>query len=213
MTTAAVEAEIVDDDDLGLSFFEDKTDAISVVDVDEPDPTIAALIEKAQAFVGRADETPSLVSRVWRRVVRTFARLRAAAARSDVQVVAYARRYRRRRPCGTRVGLHRAERRWFGRRRSTSERNAARAVTSRAAAKEGDLPHHPPEFIDWVTNFIETLRGEQLVLHPAQHRQWEGTTYVNRPGGTRRVGQVDACAGAGLVLGPYDLGQDRDLAR
>lgn len=208
MTTAAVEAEIVDDDDLGLSFFEDKTDATSV---DDPDPTIARLIEMAETFL--PPDRPGRLTRIWRHVVRTFARLRAAAARSDVQVVAYARRYRRRRPCGTRVGLHRAERRWFGRRRSTSERNVARAVTSRAAAKEGDLPHHPPEFIDWVTNFIETLRGEQLVLHPAQHRQWEGITYVNHPRGTRRVGQVDACAGAGLILGPYDLGQDRDLAR
>lgn len=200
MTTAAVEAEIVDDDDLGLSFFEDKTEPISVV---EPVPVPV----KPLSRLARAAYRAALAA------LRAIQRLRTAAVRSDVQVVAYARRYRRRRPCGTRVGLHRAERRWFGRRRSTSERNVARAVTARAAAKEGDLPHHPPEFIDWVTNFIETLRGEQLVLHPAQHRQWEGITYVNHPRGTRRVGQVDACAGAGLILGPYDLGQDRDLAR
>lgn len=200
MTTAAVEAEIVDDDDLGLSFFEDKTEPISIVEpVPVPTKPLGRLVRAAYRIAFAA--------------LRAIQRLRAVAARSDVQVVAYARRYRRRRPCGTRVGLHRAERRWFGRRRSTSERNVARAVTSRAAAKEGDLPHHPPEFIDWVTNFIETLRGEQLVLHPAQHRQWEGITYVNHPRGTRRVGQVDACAGAGLILGPYDLGQDRDLAR
>ena len=198
--TTAIEAEIVAVDDLGLSFFEDKTEPISVVEpVPVPTKPLGRLARVAY--------------RVALAALRAIQRLRAAAARSDVQIVAYARRYRRRRPCGTRVGLHRAERRWFGRRRSTSERNAARAVASRAAAKEGDLPGHPPEFIDWVTNFIETLRGEQLVLHPAQHRQWEGTTYVNCPGGTRRVGKDHACAGAGLVLGPYDLGQDRDLAR
>ena len=198
--TISAEAEVVAvADDLGLSFLDDKTETLVVEPVAVPVKPLGRLTRVAYRLALAA--------------LRLVQRLRAVAARSDVQVVAYARRYRRRRPCGTRIGVHRAERRWFGRRRSTSERNAARAVSSRAAAKEGDLPHHPPEFIDWVTNFIETLRGEQLVLYPAQHRQWEGTTYVNRPGGTRRVGQVDACAGAGLVLGPYDLGQDRDLAR
>lgn len=163
MTTTS-RAEIVAGDDLGLSFLEDKTDVIVV----GPDPLIAALIEKAETFP--PPDRPGRLTRIWRRVVRAFARLRAAAARSDVQVVAYARRYRRRRVCGTRIGLHRAERRWFGRQRSTSERNRASVVASRAAAKEGDLPRVPLEFVGWVDNFIETLRYEQEVMHPPQHR-------------------------------------------
>lgn len=149
-----IEAEVSagDGDDPGLSFIDGEvTEVLDVLDV--------------------APARESWLRRAWRTVVRLATRVRAAAARSDVQVVAYARRYRRRRPCGTRVGLHRAERRWFGRRRSTSERNAANAVAHRAAAKEGDLPRVPAEFVSWVDNFIETLRYEQEVLHPPQHQE------------------------------------------
>lgn len=107
--------------------------------------------------------------RAWRVLVRVVARVRVAAARSDVQIFAYARRVRR---AWSHTPRHRAERRWFGRQRSTAERNAQRAVASCVAAKEGDLPRHPPEFISWLASVAETLRDEQRALRAPTGRHF-----------------------------------------
>lgn len=189
MTNVQTEADApVVSGDVGLSFLEGKTNALAVVE-SEPDPFIEALIDKARPFLPDAP-APGLLSRAWRGIVRAaFALRRAAAAalvnapaRSDV--VAYVRRYRRGERLRvvrygdtgrmTRVGCHRARRAWFGRQRSTSERNAANAAASRAAAapsKEGDLPWVPPHYLSWFENFVETLRCEDEVLHrePGRH--------------------------------------------
>lgn len=159
--------------DLGLTFLEDKTDALAVV---EADPLESPSTQPTAA--------PGLARRIWLGVVRAFVAVRriAAAALANAparaDVVAYVRRYGRRRRIDWRgrtyrVGRHRAQRRWFGRQRSTAQRCAANAVACRSAAREGDLPQVPYEYVSWAETFIETLRREREALHPPQHLRTE----------------------------------------
>lgn len=158
---AANETEVVDADDLDLALLDDKTEVVVLADV---------------ASTASRDQVESVVSRGLRVVKRAVKRVatavgalvRAARTASARDVVRYARRYRRRDAARARIGRHRAQRRWFGRQRSTSERCVANAAERRRAAKEADLPRCPAEFVSWIENAIETLRYEYEVLHPAQ---------------------------------------------
>lgn len=149
--------------DFGLSFMDGEiTQVIDAVVIDEP----LSIPAKPAGRLRRA------LRRVALAALRAIQRLRGAATRA-MQVGVYTRGPRRplRYKARHRHPGHRAQRHWYGRQRSTSEYNTRRAVASRASAREGDLPRHPPEFISWLENVIETMRYEQLTLHPARHSE------------------------------------------
>lgn len=160
--TVQTEAEVsaTASGDLGLSLIRhDTTDTFAGVEA-RATPTLTA------RYVLRR-----LIRRAVRACVRTFRRVRAAAVRSDVAVTAYVARLRKAvnyRP------RHAAARSWYGVQRSTSRRNAARVVASRAAAKEGELPGSPyaDEYLSWLASFAETLRAEQHALHEPTGRHF-----------------------------------------
>lgn len=112
-----------------------------------------------------------LVRRVRAAAVRIFNRVRFAAARSDVVLGVYVTRLRR---ASSYRPRHAAQRHWFGVQRSTSRRNAARVVASRAAAQEGELPgdRYPPEFISWLASFAEGVRANERALRQPTGRHF-----------------------------------------
>lgn len=146
--TTTQEVELVESDVLDLFHVDDEATERLTFDV----------VPLVTTRVGR-------LRRAWRALTRIAVDLYRRVRRvvSDTRVVIYARRTRR---AWTYPAAHRTHSRWFGRQCSTSERNATRAVVSRAAAQEADLPRVPLEFVGWIDNFIETLRAEQDALHP-----------------------------------------------
>lgn len=160
----SIEIREVEASRLGLLFIDgDPTTVIDVIPTEagspsrEPEPEPES---RPRRLVTRVVQAVTRVARTVRDGVVRLARRRAA------QTVRYARRVRRAYAYPAR---HRVRRSWYGIQRSTSRRNAARVVASRAAAREGELPRpqHPPEFISWVSGAIETIRYEDHVLrHP-----------------------------------------------
>jgi hypothetical protein len=144
------EVEIINDD-FDLFIFDD-------------DPT--EVIDTTSITTSNTVKTPGLLRRIVQRVVAAIRRVVTHSTSTPYRAtVTYVRRVKR---ASAYTARHRVQNRWYGRQLSTSERNGSRAVTSRAAAKEEDLPRVPIEFVGWVDNFIETLREEQSALHPTQ---------------------------------------------